>query len=427
MPNPQTTCQTVLRSRRALHKYRSVIDLRGRRRSFEIARSAGHIAKASFLLEKIFAERRAIATFEMRSDSLRICHKWLNSKPNPLLPKQMAVAAFRLHKFEEFRLVLERSKSMRDRQVIIKIDAYGSPDREFEFASKFAQLIGFAPLSCEVVSFQNNTSPCILFPGGAGEQTFTTGGFPVTAFDGAPARRFDSSHVQALRRAARRWGVSFGEHPASLLDPESDTEKVILVSSALRDARILKLGLTHSSFLKSGNARVVYCPTPPVAFQRIILDASDPNLSDLLPWGCDWSEQLGIPLFLVSAERIGGRRVRRVPWLKQLLTWSGLVPEKKSGRCHLAWLCNALKPSDLLLGAIRGDDFSAPFSFGSRLQETLAKSPCAVGVLPMESGSPLASARIVDDNLGLSANESRATFTSLRGIACGRRSSAPRF
>lgn len=296
---------------------------------------------------------------------------------------------------------------MRDCEIIVLVDGHQSPVNEFVFAANLARVLTIGTVRCIATECRRGNSGLqILLPGGSGEQTFTSGGGAVSVFE-LPRRRWDAAHdgfsgIGELRRAARALGVSFGGYERVNADIEMIGNRfrcgTIVVAASVHRTGSLAANQIAQRLIAQRAAHVVYCPARPVAYQRLILDANDPGLGELLTWGFDWSRRLSVPLYLVSAERTGGRPAYRNPWLTRVFDWLGMEARIRPTQCSLEMLQNELKPADLLLTSTDGSVADPTACFGRRLSQLLAESRCAVGVQLIEGDVPLAFARVTDDN-----------------------------
>ncbi|HEY2249442.1 MAG TPA: hypothetical protein VGH74_00230, partial [Planctomycetaceae bacterium] len=282
---------------------------------------------------------------------------------------------------------------MRDQEMIVMVDGDHSPDRDFIFGANLARLLEIGTVRCVALESKIGRPELqVVLPGGSGEQTFSTGGCGVLAFDSSRTRldaaQEWASRVKDFRRAARSLGVSFGGYERARLDRETVADgfasrRVVLAAAAIRAGSIEKVPIGRQ-LIAPGASRIVFCPARPVAYQRIIVDASDPRLSELLHWGFDWSRRMNAPLYLMAAEPAKGRRVCRIPWLTHVFHWLGLDARIRPNPRCLTMLRHELKPGDLLLTSMSGSPADPIACFGCRLSEALANFRCAVGVLPLE-------------------------------------------
>jgi hypothetical protein len=277
--------------------------------------------------------------------------------------------------------------------MVVMAEGGQSPDREFIFAANLARLLKIGTIRCVATELKlDNSRFHVVLPGGFGEQTFPAGGGAAPVFN-MPHSRLDGAHEWASRhkhfeRVARSLGVSFGGYERATSGLETvarqfASDTIVIAAAAHRSGSFEKNSIGQR-LVSPGAARVVFCPARPIAYQRIIVDASDPRLSELLHWGYDWSRHLNSPLYLIAGARAAAGRA---PWLTRVFDWLGLEARIRPTQCSVAMLRNELKPADLLLTSINGSTADPIASFGCRISEILANAPCAVGALPLDESA----------------------------------------
>lgn len=326
---------------------------------------------------------------------------------------------------------------MRDQQIVVAVDGSQPPGHEFLFAVDLARRLGIGSVGCVVVdsAAAGQSAQHILLPTGSGERTLSAGCCGFAVFDTARAR-LEAAHTwvargEEFRRAARSRGVSFAGYErldaaARHVADQSATERIMVIPWTQRSDRAVVNSRIWQKLVVPAEARVIVAPVPTGPLQRVIVDAHDPNLHALLPWGYEWSACLGIPLFLVSASRVGDRCFSRRPWLTRVFSWLGLEARIRPAPCTLNMLCRELKPTDLLLTSAADDPWHAPLCLGSRLHEILVEARCRIGILPCGLRDRLVRELPTGDNFELTETELPALVFALRGLACGKKSSAPR-